>query len=178
MEPVLLPNAVSSPERYIEDGVIDLLVLTGGDSIGATPLRDQLESRLLDAATRKRLPVLGICRGMQLLSHLAGGKTEPINGHVGVSHTVAFERPLASTYGEAVDVNSYHELGIRIDALGNGYICAGRDADGYAEAMLHEEMPFAGVMWHPERPGAPPADRQFIEKIARNGGFWLGDGWT
>jgi len=176
MVPVLIPNAVSSPERYVEDGAIDLLVMTGGDAIGATPLRDQVEGRLLDAATRKRLPVLGICRGMQFLSHLAGGKTEPINGHVSVSHTVTVERPLASTYGQAVDVNSFHELGIPTAALGEGYICAGLDADGYAEAMVHKELPFAGVMWHPERPGAPQADRQLIERIARNGGFWLGEG--
>ena len=173
MTPVLIPNLVPDPAAYLREAAVDLLVLTGGDSLGETPARDETERRLLDSAQQSALPALGVCRGMQLMSAAAGGKTETIEGHVASTHGVTTEAPFSAHYARGVEVNSFHELAIAQEGMGDGYRIAAVDADGFVEAMVHEDLPFAGVMWHPERADAPAADRGLVESLAREGAFWL-----
>ncbi|MFI1052102.1 gamma-glutamyl-gamma-aminobutyrate hydrolase family protein [Streptomyces griseoruber] len=120
--------------------------------------RDAWELALIDAALAAGVPLLGICRGMQLLNVALGGTlTQHIEGHaevVGVfgSHRV---KPVPGTrYAAAVpeesSVPTYHHQAV--DRLGTGLVPSAYAADGTVEAV---ELPAAdgwalGVQWHPE----------------------------
>jgi gamma-glutamyl-gamma-aminobutyrate hydrolase PuuD len=176
--PILLPQTpegVDDPADVIEG--LDGLVLTGGVDIGPSlydaerhpetqateELRDAFEAALARAAHEQDLPVLGICRGMQLLNVLAGGtlhqhladvvELEPHRPGPGVFgvHEVTLEpgSKSAEMLGERVDVQSTHHQGI--DRLGSGLVVTGRSEDGLIEALEDPSASFCvGVQWHPE----------------------------
>lgn len=172
MTPVLIPNALDRPQDFLDAAKLDLLVLTGGDDFGQTPDRDQTEQAILDRAIEVELPVLGICRGMQLINNRSGGRTAPMQGHAATSHVVRFEGPWQALYGRDATVNSYHDQGVEIDGLASEFTAWAFDADGHVEGFSHTDRAVAGVMWHPERGGAPEGDRELMIKLARNGAFW------
>ncbi len=175
---VLLP-AVSEvlPELL---GRIDGLMLSGGGDIDpaahaggshpavymVTPERDRFELELArQALERPELPVLGICRGMQLLNVALGGDLElhlpDVRGHR-VEHRLPPREPtrhqvrlepgtlLETIYGEReLDVCSWHHQEVR--KLGRGLLPVAWAADGVVESLVCADHPFAlGVQWHPE----------------------------
>lgn len=117
------------------------VVLSGGNDIGQCAKRDDTELAMLVYAQEHRLPVLGICRGMQMLAHWSGTGLHPVQGHVRTRHYLA---------GEIVgEVNSYH--GVSIANCPEGYEVLARSEDGEIEAIRHQSLPWEGWMWHPER---------------------------
>jgi len=177
--PVLLPPVPGVASAL---GRLDGLILTGGGDVepagyGAEadprtsrvqPDRDQAELELLAAALAEGLPVLGICRGMQVLNVARGGTLcqhlpdeaghRPAPGTFG-SHRVRLApgsrlasvlRPAAGEHGLALDVATAHHQGI--DRLGDGLVPVAWAQDGLIEAVeLAGQHPFAlGVQWHPE----------------------------
>jgi putative glutamine amidotransferase len=145
--------------------------------------RDESELRLLADAVRSGLPVLGICRGMQLLNVLRGGTLyQHLPDVVGSSvhapergvyarHPVTVEpgTKLADVLGrtEIDEVPTYHHQGI--DRLGEGLVPVARAADGTVEALEDPELPFClGVQWHPEV-GDDPALFTALTAAARAG---------
>lgn len=142
---VPLPNvpelAVSTMEAVGARG----LVLSGGDDLaaygGPFPLRDETERQLLGWAMRRRLPVLGVCRGMQLLVDVFGGELSPVDGHVATRHDVAGDRGTRT-------VNSFHRLAVRSVP---SPLAATASCGDVVEAVRHTDADVVGVMWHPER---------------------------
>ncbi|MEU8702443.1 gamma-glutamyl-gamma-aminobutyrate hydrolase family protein [Streptomyces sp. NPDC048680] len=156
---------------------LDAVVVAGGPDVdperyGAgrdprtgppAPERDAWESALIGAALESGTPLLGICRGMQLLNVVLGGTlTQHLDGHAGPggaagvfgTHTVT---PVPGTrYASVVpgdcDVPTYHHQAA--DRLGTGLVASAHAADGTVEAV---ELPgpgwVLGVQWHPEAGG-------------------------
>ena len=120
-----------------------LVIFTGGESVGINRERDQFELSLLDWCLKKQVPILGICRGMQLIVRFFGGRIAPIEGHVRRNHKVA------GNFSGIV--NSYHELGIF--SVPPGFKVEARAEDNSVEAILNPEKKCLGILWHPERPG-------------------------
>lgn len=120
--------------------------------------RDEEELRLFSLFAGKKKPVLGICRGLQLINTALGGtlwqdqETEcQVPGHRdGTVHCVQFEEDglFGRLFGREILINSYHHQSVR--TLGDGLRITAR-AGKIAEGFEHESLPVWGVQWHPER---------------------------
>jgi putative glutamine amidotransferase len=161
-----------SPDELLD--MLDGLILAGGSDIdpasygakphpetrGTRPERDRFELALGTRALERDMPVLGICRGMEMLNVIQGGT---LDQHLGLElhrhtpgtyadHGVRLEAGslAARVVGdERTEVKSAHHQGL--DELGEGVIASGYADDGIVEAIELPERSFAvGVLWHPE----------------------------
>ena len=178
--PVLLlpdPEDTRDPEGVL--GMIDALIVTGGAGdvepalYGQEPHpetgpvqqeRDAYEVALVRAAIERRMPVLGICRGMQILNVVYGGGIEQhlpdVVGHEDHRHTPgtfadhevdleAGSLAARAAGAERTPVKSHHHQGVR--EIGDGLVVTGRSDDDTVEAIEDPSCPFVlGVLWHPE----------------------------
>lgn len=152
--PVVVPNTLSDTghpseqilESWLQAMQLGALILSGGNDIGEYPARDDTERYLLSWAEAKRVPVLGICRGLQMMAVWAGVALVKIEGHVGIRHQLAVP---ARKDEWPTEVNSYHNWGLA--SCPDGFEVAARAEDGSIEAIKHVELPWEGWMWHPER---------------------------
>ena len=168
------PQRITSPEDLVN---YDVLVLSGGGDMGIKsgaygeqtedlPIggvnddRDELEKQLLEKALERKMPVLGICRGMQVINVFLGGTLwsdvsqggfdggvhrdgeggEPPVGDI--AHWTEME-------GKEFEVTSHHHQGVR--ELGKDLQILSKSSDGMIEAVKHESLPWFAVQWHPER---------------------------
>lgn len=150
------------------------LILTGGNSLvaldpkdsAAAPERDAFETALLRWAMRERQPVLGVCRGLQMINAFLGGKASRVERHAGCRHTICFEGRLNDEAEQ--EVNSYHDWGIQAEDLAADLNVLARHEDGTIEAFEHSEHPILGIMWHPERePELNQLDRRLLGEAMR-----------
>ncbi len=165
--PVHLPVG-TDPALYLD--VLDGIVLTGGADVEPTrydaantasdaePIRDDFEFALLEHAIEHDIPVLGICRGMQILNVVAGGTLhQDVPSHARYdldpgdrSHGISFVdgTRIAALYGQPITVNSLHHQ--TIDRVGTGLVVAGSADDGTIEALELADRQVLAVQWHPE----------------------------
>ncbi|MGB6986050.1 MAG: gamma-glutamyl-gamma-aminobutyrate hydrolase family protein [Candidatus Aquilonibacter sp.] len=176
------PFWLAGADRPIDEVAIqtmDGLILTGGADVEPQhyglddrdgvckpfPGRDEIELPMLDTAFERRLPMLAICRGMQLLNVYQGGTLRPALSHPDVHaldaearHPIVCEPhaalPLLVGEHEGL-VNSTHQQAV--DRLGHGLQIAAKHADGTIESIEWTRpmrRPWlAAVQWHPERMG-------------------------
>jgi putative glutamine amidotransferase len=172
MLPLFIPNRLSDTPAYMDYFQPDALVLTGGEDIGTTPERDKTEADMLDHALKTGLPVMGVCRGLQVINAHLGGTLISVGGHAGAVHSISVTPLWDDLYSDGTEVNSYHGLGVETDGLANDLITFATDVDGHVEAFCHREKPLAAVMWHPERGAALEGDRNVLRKMIEAGAFW------
>lgn len=146
--PVPVPNAVGDRlDEWLDALRPAAVVLSGGNDLGDSPERDFTETRLINHAIRAGLPLLGICRGMQMLAHHAGTALAKVTGHAGTRH--ALSGALASEGKLPGEVNSFHNWALT--DCPHGYEVLARAPDGCIEALRHCGHRWEGWMWHPER---------------------------
>jgi putative glutamine amidotransferase len=162
--------------------MIDGLVLSGGGDIhpsfyhredalhimkGMNKERDDFELDIIEKSLEKELPILGICRGMQIMNVYLGGSLYPDVVSEGYSpHATGTDEPVMHTAATIsntmlhalsgvmeLNINSFHHQSV--SELGKGLIRSAEASDGVVEAAewaLKDSMPFLLlVQWHPER---------------------------
>ncbi|MCL2603266.1 MAG: gamma-glutamyl-gamma-aminobutyrate hydrolase family protein [Defluviitaleaceae bacterium] len=121
------------------------ILLTGGYSSdeyhGISVERDKIDNFLLDYAVNHKIPLIGVCRGMQSILLYFGGNLKKVDAHVRVKHKIngninrfvkSFHNYAANTVPPCLDVFA-------------------RTDDGVVEGVKHSSLPIMGIMWHPER---------------------------
>jgi len=182
--PVMVPvvqGTLSCLKEYVE-GMRGLLLVEGEDVepkhfealptnrryLEKThPLKDEIEMQLIRHALRHRIPVLGICRGSQLLNVVRGGtlfgdvqkEKKSHRPHIDYHHYDSYRHPLTIVPGTPMDrwygkrnlkVNSYHHQGVR--DLAPSFRPMAHADDGLIEAFFDPQRPFVvGLQFHPER---------------------------
>ncbi len=177
--PLLVP--VIEDEAAIEAQVacLDALVISGGWDVdpllwgeephaklgGTLPARDAFDQMLIRAARKKGIPILGICRGIQILNVAAGGTLyQDVSEQPGCTvrhwqpshpaqptHTVETlpGSLIAKLIGDTAVTNSFHHMTLR--AIAPDYQVTARAKDGTVEAIESTDgSPVLGVQWHPE----------------------------
>jgi GMP synthase-like glutamine amidotransferase len=139
---VPVPNDPVALPGWLAGLAPTMIMLSGGNDIGDAPERDAVESLLLAHARDAALPLLGLCRGMQMMAHWAGIGLVPVTGHVRTRHRLEAE-------GWPAEVNSFHNFALALAPPGYDVIL--RAEDGAIEAIRHRTLPWEGWMWHPER---------------------------
>lgn len=180
--PIVIPPQLANVSSLLD--LLDGLLLSGGGDIepwrfgadhvhpttyGLDPERDAFELELTHAAIDRDLPLLGICRGIQVLNVALGGTllqdvgdgastgTVPHRQHTrglsahDIGHQVSLDQtPFRAIYPETnIGVNSFHHQAI--DRLAPNLLAAAHASDGIVEAVVLPDRQFAvGVQWHPE----------------------------
>lgn len=160
------PGELSALDGIVISGGHDIdrgLYLDDHDAPGpADPERDRFEIRVLEHLMGSRLPVLGICRGAQLMNVVRGGSLYPdlrsLRRKTSNRRTPLASKTLLVESATGLEgilghsrlrINSLHQQAIK--DLGEGLMVCGRDLDGFVQAVEHPGEPFLyGVQWHPE----------------------------
>ncbi len=196
--PLILPLSGSNEEVLEIFDKCDGLLMTGGHDISPSLYhepkretcgivcsdRDRIEQALYNNALSLHKPVLGICRGIQLINVLQGGTLyqdlpaeyacrdehhmDPPYTNVAHDVRIRKESPLYDLLGtERLSVNSCHHQGIRI--LGKHLEIMAESNDGLTEAVRHTKQVFVwAVQWHPEFDfHSNPASRKIFEAFIK-----------
>lgn len=189
MKPKILLSVNSKKENYINainncgavavsqycsedcDGYDGLLLCGGNDidplyygeemngSVDIDKKRDASEFELVKAFVEKKKPIMGICRGLQLLNVAFGGNLcqhiENADKHGALTddlvHNVTADSKsfLYDIYGEKFAVNSHHYQAIK--KVADDFTVIAKADNDTIEAIMHKELPIFAVQWHPER---------------------------
>ena len=163
--PMMIPVHATEEEQLFLLNQCDGLILTGGndiapkhygesiwnDTVEPAPERDAAEWKICGMALERNIPILGICRGFQLLNVFFGGTLHQlIPGHNDIPEGhrihIAPDSFLSSVYGFSTSVNSYHRQ--CVDEVAPGFTVTARAEDGTVEAI--EKGNILGVQWQPE----------------------------
>lgn len=180
--PIMFPILKTRDEARQLIDMVDMLILTGG--VDVSPFlyeknpctiedyqtqRDNFEILLFEEARKKQIPIMGICRGLQLVNVCMGGSLYtdlknsgmkevihsreliPEDGPMEVYHLVETveDSCFREFAGETLVVNSIHHQGIK--ELGRDLVASAHSADGLIEAVESKDLKFIGFQFHPER---------------------------
>ncbi|GMA51147.1 gamma-glutamyl-gamma-aminobutyrate hydrolase [Alicyclobacillus contaminans] len=178
--PVIVPYLTDDATVQTLANLMDGLILAGGEDVhpglwgdqprhglgSVVPERDDLEMALIRRMLALQKPILGICRGIQILNVALGGSLYqdlPREWRGKIQHRQRARRDFLShgvqlaehsrlarlVGGTAIRCNTFHHQAVR--ELGEHLVAVGWDDEGLVEAVEHETLPFVvGVQWHPE----------------------------
>lgn len=174
-----ITNISKKPEEMYKFISFDLLIVSGGDEFDnnhnlksnkfkdANLLRNNTEKNFINFCMMERIPIIGICRGMQFINHILNGsiiKNHKKN-HINTCHLIESNKKYPFFPDKKFYVNSFHNNIIKPEMLGDFLLPIGNCIDGNIEAYIHSELPILGIMWHPERKIENDHDNFFQKKF-------------
>lgn len=147
--PIQVPNAlfVKNKIKKLTEWLIKVnpggVILSGGNDIGEFEDRDATEEILYKWAKKNKKPVLGICRGMQMIGVLNDVELKKVSNHVNVKHLII------SKFEQNKIRNSFHNYSLV--KCPEGFEILFTSEDGEIESIKHKTDKIYGIMWHPER---------------------------
>ena len=152
----IFPNSDSVDSNklieWIKNFNVGGFVLSGGNDVGEFSDRDKTESLILDICSMDKLPVLGICRGMQIMGLWAGTSLVKVENHICNKHSL---NHTTEDRNFPKNVNSFHNFSLL--QCPEGFDITSLSNDRSIESIKHKTLPWEGWMWHPER------ERKFLE---------------
>jgi len=164
--PLIIPNCNSYPDEYFKKIPFNFLVLSGGDNIikencenddeitKIKLMRDKTEKLYIKFCIKKKIPIIGICRGMQLINFFFGGDFINLNNnnHVNKTHLITGLNQYKNFFLKSkFEVNSFHKNVITKETISSDLSPLMLADDNTIEAFIHKQYPILGIMWHPER---------------------------
>ena len=143
--PILIPTKIKITS-FLKQIKPDGILLSGGGNPQKKDLRRSLEMQLLKFSLKRKLPVLGICRGAQQINLFCKGKIQKIENHVRKKHRI-----FGKIIKKKIYVNSFHNYGIKKKFLGRGLEILAYSKDEGVECFINKKNSWVGIMWHPER---------------------------
>lgn len=158
--PFLIPNdtkIVTNLNNLIDHKRIKCLLLSGGNDLGYLKkkggtniynARDEVELKLINFCLRNKIPVIGICRGFQLVAYYLGAEIDRIDNHINTVHKIKLKNS-----NTEIKVNSFHSFGLKNNNLPINIQPVGYDKKDNTIECFTTELPFRSInfMWHPER---------------------------
>ena len=168
--PILIPNNLNNVRQFLDELKLDGFILSGGDNKGDNIERDYTEKEIIEFSIEKKIPMFGVCRGMQVINDFFGGELNTVkdSSHVAKRHNILltdtnFQKLLQS---DKIEVNSFHNNIIKKESLGNNLQdFAISEKDNTVEGFFHKDLPIIGVMWHPEREKNFQNDLKLFNKV-------------
>lgn len=180
---LLIPISNFSDLQKYKSMKIDGIILSGGNDVN--PLlyedkikeeldlveeRDVIEKEIIKLAIDKNIPLLGICRGMQMINIYFNGKLSKVQGHVKEKHQLKIiDEKFKKIIGNSIVTNSYHNWGIKHKDLAPQMKSFAESEDGLIEGIYHPKYSILGLQWHPERKNT---DQEKINKLIK---LYLGE---
>ncbi len=154
---IALPNRAGLARQWVSELGLEGIILSGGNDVPSAPgakdlvpERDALEGELIELCVEQALPLLGVCRGMQMLLSHFEIKPRPVQKHIGTTHALISVSDLPG-FNEGELVNSFHQYGFAVDQIVAPWKVLATATDKTVEAVKHEALPLWGILWHPER---------------------------
>jgi len=146
---------------YFQNLEIEGILLTGGNSLSdlsgcsLSQTRDNFELSLIEESISRKIPLIGVCRGMQIIAKYFNLDIGMIKGHVATNHQITFEDQgrYFKGYKKIKFVNSFHKYAIKTD--NRELTITSRSNDNSIESFEHKIDNIIGIMWHPERYNHP-----------------------
>lgn len=156
--PVPIPNQLVNVKQWALDVGLEGLVLSGGndlvhlpDASNVAPERDHTEAKMLCWAREHEIPAIGVCRGLQMMYVWLGGGLVPVSGYTAIRHSLLPTTQASGLFRQFTEVNSFHNWDISLKGMPDDLVPQCLSPEGGVEAFSHASLPWAGIMWHPER---------------------------
>jgi len=151
---ILLPNKKKLALQKIKNSKkINFIIIPGGTDLfkkdKISKIRLDIEKLLIQHSIKRKIPLLGVCRGMQLINHYYGGKLNKVKNHMKVKNQIFLKDSMFKK--KLMTVKCYHTFGINKSNLGKNLKIKAVDNNNNIEMFEHKQKNIIGVMWHPER---------------------------
>jgi len=149
---------------------LDLIIITGGNDLDIfSKKKDDLKRSIvskyfLRLSIKKKLPLVGICYGAQLIAHYFKSKIQKKKKHVGKHYIFLRKHYYNLAIPKKIIVNSYHDFSIT--KLSKELITLSEAKDKTIESFTHKKFKMLGIMWHPERYASfRKIDKSYFKKL-------------
>jgi len=154
--PMVLPIEYDF-KKYFENIEIDGILLTGGNDLNIlnsseeSSQRDIFEKELIKYGIQNDIPILGVCRGMQIIAEYFEADFIKVKDQVAIKHSLKVnkESKYFNELSNLNDVNSFHNYAIK--NISDDFLISSRTSDGMIKAIEHKKYKIFGQMWHSER---------------------------